>query len=243
LREVAVEIEYDELFNTWLPNGDDPEGSVEKQIEWRLDGSSDWNEKMWLAAPRSRPSSTRQVRSERPQFAFPFRAGLWIAHVEPFERVEHDPRDDRTGVLLVVGRQELPGRLVDAGRAQTFFVGPRVVMPEFPLLQIRVAEFAILLGVVGALQKPLLSLFPREVEEELDHAGSVDVEAPFKILDRAMALAPDLLVATRRVRNGFAFEKVVVNPRDPHFLVIGTVEDRDPSARESRVPVQLPWAA
>jgi len=58
-----------------------------------------------------------------------------------------------------------------------------IIIPECPLLYIRVAEFPVLLRVIDTLQKSLLLLFLREVEKELDYASSVDPEVLFKVVD------------------------------------------------------------
>jgi len=53
---------------------------------------------------------------------------------------------------------------------------------------------------------------------------------PLEIVDRAVTLAPDLLVVMRRLRNGFGFENVAMHPDDQYLLIVGTIENRDPSA-------------
>jgi len=119
-----------------------------------------------LGAPR--PSSTRQLRPERLQFALSLCSRLGIAHVERLECVEKDLRDDQAGVFLIVGGNDIPRSRVGARRGQAFLVGLGVVVPEFALLQIRVAELPVLAGVVDAFEKALPLFFFREVEKELD---------------------------------------------------------------------------
>ena len=78
------------------------------------------------------------------------------------------------------------------------------MLPKFPLRDIRKTEFPVLVRLVDARQKALSLLLLREVEEELDDAGSVDVEVPLQIHDRTIPVVPDFLVVMRRVRDRFA---------------------------------------
>ena len=52
-------------------------------------------------------SSLRIACNSRLTFGARFR----IAHLQPFERVEDDLRDDQPGVFLVVGGNDVPGRV------------------------------------------------------------------------------------------------------------------------------------
>src|SRR5271170_1723300 len=183
-----------------------------------------------LTVPPSRVNSTLQLSPERLQLALALRARLGILHVEPLERVEQDLRDDQPGVFLVVGGNDVPRSRVGARRGQAFLVGLGVVFPEFALFQIRVAELPVLAGVVDAVEKALSLFFFREVEKELDDASPVDVEMPLEIVDGTVTLAPDFLVVMRRLRNGFGLENVAMHPNDQDLLIVGTIEDRDPSA-------------
>ena len=79
-----------------------------------------------------------------------------------------------------------------------------VVLPEFPLFNVRDAEFPVLFRLVDACEKALSLLLLGEVEEELDDAGSVDVEVFLQIHDRTIAVVPELLVVMWRVREPFA---------------------------------------
>ena len=121
---------------------------------------------------------------------------------------------DQPGVFFVVGGNDVPGRLAGARFAQAFRVGFGVGVPEFALLQIRVAEFPVLLAVVDTIEKALALLLLREVEKDFYDAGSIGVEVPFEVVDRTIAFAPGLLVVTRRVRNGLPVENFRVHAND-----------------------------
>ena len=131
--------------------------------------------------------SIGQRLAERLQLDLPLRVRLRIAHCESLQRVEDDLGDDQTGVFLVVGGNHIPRRRAGARLAQALRIGFGVFVPEFALLEIRVAEFPVLLGVVDALEKTPALLLPREVEKDFDDTGSVDVEAPLKVVDGALS--------------------------------------------------------
>ena len=137
---------------------------------------------------------------------------------------------DQPGVLLVVGGNDISGGVACAGRAETFPEGFHVLLPEFPLGDVRQAEFPVLVRLVDARQKTLSLFLFRQMEEELDDAGSVAVEVSLHIDDRTIAVVPDSLVAMQRVREPFAAKNLGMNADDQDFLVIGSVEDADPSA-------------
>ena len=80
------------------------------------------------------------------------------------------------------------------------------------------------------MQETLPLLLLREVQEELDDAGSVAVEMALQIRDRPIPLVPDRLVVVRRVREPFAAEDLGMHADDQHLLVVGPVEDADPPA-------------
>ncbi len=81
-----------------------------------------------------------------------------------------------------------------ACRTEAFLIRLHVVLPEFSLLDVRKAEFPVLFRLVDACEEALSLLFVREVEEELDDAGSVDMEMSLQIHDRPIPVAPDRLV-------------------------------------------------
>ena len=106
-----------------------------------------------------------------------------ISHFESFERIKDNLRYDQPSILFVVGRNDIPGRVLRACRTQAFLKGLHIILPEFPLFYIRHAEFPILLRLVDACEESLSLLVLREVKEELDDAGSVVVEVSLQIHD------------------------------------------------------------
>jgi hypothetical protein len=99
-------------------------------------------------------------------------------------------------------------------------------------------------------QKALSLFFLREMEEELDDAGSVAVEVFLQIHDRTIPVVPDRLVVVWRAGSPFAAENFAVHADDQHLLVVRPIEDADPPAfpvargwcaRESRVAIRRDW--
>ena len=91
--------------------------------------------------------------------------------------------DDQPRVFLVVGGNDEPRRVINASCAEAFLIGLGVLVPEFALLQIRVAEFPVFLGVVDTFEKAFALFFLRQVEKDFDDASPVDGEVLFKIVD------------------------------------------------------------
>ncbi len=114
-------------------------------------------------------------------------AGFGVGHFETGEGVEDNPGNNQPGVVFVIGRHHIPGGLAGTGGSQTFLIGLPILFPEFPLLDVRQAEFPVLLRLVNAGQKALSLLVLREVQVELDDPGSIAVEMSLQILDRTDA--------------------------------------------------------
>ena len=113
-------------------------------------------------------------------------------------------------------------------RAQASFIGAHVLLPEFSLDNVRGAEFPVLFRLIDARQKALSLFFLREMEEELDDAGSVAVEVFLQIHDRTIPVVPDRLVVVWRAGSPFAAENFAVHADDQHLLVVRPIEDADP---------------
>jgi len=74
------------------------------------------------------------------------------------------------------------------------------------------------------------------------------MEMSLQIRDGAIALMPECLVVARRIHERFAAQQFGVYTDDQHFLVIGAVEDANPSARRQiargtpqKIVFQLRW--
>ncbi len=68
-------------------------------------------------------------------------------------------RNDQPGVLLVVGRHDVPGRRFCAGGAQTGLIGLHILLPVISFLNVGQAEFPVLFRFVDAFEKALPLLF------------------------------------------------------------------------------------
>src|SRR5690242_20765143 len=101
----------------------------------------------------------REALADRLQFPQPFGTGRRIAHVKPFQRVEDDLGDDQPGIGLVVGGNDIPGRMLAAGGRQALLIGLHIVLPVFALLHIAGAELPVLVRLVDAGQEALALFF------------------------------------------------------------------------------------
>ena len=120
-------------------------------------------------------SQLRQLLTDREQFATAICARFGKGHFESFECVEDNLGYDQSSILLVVGGNDIPGRVPGACRTEAFFIGLHVLLPEFPLLNVPKAQFPILFLLIDALKETLSLFFLGEVEEESDDTGSVAV--------------------------------------------------------------------
>src|SRR5579863_7522703 len=157
-------------------------------------------------------------------------ARLGVSHFELPERIEDDLRYDQTGVLFVIGGNDIPGRVVCTGCTEAVLIGLHVMLPEFPLLDICIAELPVLLRLVDARQKAFPLLLFREMEEELDDASAVNVKVFLKIHNRTIPIVPDFLVIVRSVWDALADQNFGMHAGNQNFLVIGQVEDANPPA-------------
>src|SRR5579863_4499000 len=120
--------------------------------------------------------------------------------------------------------------MVCTGCSEALFVCLHVMLPEFPFLNICVAELPVLLRLVDTRQKAFSLLLFREVEEELDDASAVGVKVFLKIDNRTIPIVPDCLVIMRSVRDALAEQNFGMHAGNQDFLVVGPVEDADPPA-------------
>ena len=78
-------------------------------------------------------------------------------------------------------------------RAKAFLISLHILLPERAFLQVRKGELPVLLRVIDALEEALALLLLREVEVELDDAGSVSMEVSLQVHDGSIPLMPDAL--------------------------------------------------
>ena len=111
------------------------------------------------------------------------RARLGVSHFEFIERIEDNLGHDQPGILFVVGGDDVPGRVMGAGGAQASLISLRVLLPVFPLVDVRDAELPVLARLIDALEEAFALLAFREMEEELDDPGSIAVEMFLQVND------------------------------------------------------------
>ena len=109
--------------------------------------------------------------------------GFRERHFKVFKSLDHNLRNNQTRIVLVVGRNNIPRNVLCAGCTKTLLVSRHVLGPEFPFFDIRQTEFPVLFRFVYPLNEAPALLLLREVQEELDDAGSVGVQVPLQIDD------------------------------------------------------------
>ena len=119
-----------------------------------------------------------------------------VCHLKFPESIDNDPGNDQPGIPLVIGRNDVPWRLVSARGAETFFIGRDILFPERPLVYVGRAEFPIFVRFVDPLEESLSLLFPRKMKEDLDNVGAVVEQVPFQIHDGTIAICPERFVVT-----------------------------------------------
>ena len=120
--------------------------------------------------------------------------------------------------------------MTSASRAQASLKSLRVILPIFPLVNVREAEFPVLIRIINAFQESLSLLLLGQMKEELDDASAVAMEVLFQIHDGAIPFLPEGFLVTQFFRQALAAENFRMHPHNQHFLVIGTIEDTDPPA-------------
>src|SRR4051812_2923685 len=140
---------------------------------------------------------------------------LGIARVHRLERLDDDAAHRPVAEPLVVGRDDVPGRMLGRGAGDGLLVGLHVVVPPGALGQVPPLELPALGRIVEALAQPLGLLLARDVQEQLDDARAGVVQQRLEVVDVPVAPAPHRLVDE------------VVDARDEHVLVVRAVEDPD----------------
>src|SRR5207249_3595567 len=104
-----------------------------------------------------------------------------------------------------------------------------IAVPELSLRHIRQAELPVLVRIINAVEKTLPLLFLRNVEEEFHDACAISMEMAFQIHDRAVPVSPDRLLIENFCRKPLAEQDFRMHADDQHFLVIGPVENPNPT--------------
>src|SRR6185437_12735041 len=129
---------------------------------------------------------------------------------------------------------DVPGRILGAGRAQAGLICLHVLIPEFPLFDVIRAEFPVFLRIIDARNEALALLFFRKMQKKLNDSCSVPEEMIFETHDRAIPSLPDLVLVDQLIRQPFAAQDLGVNSYYEDFLVIGTIENANAAALRQR---------
>jgi|SRR5665213_15538 len=140
----------DQRFEEAMREMDKQFNTLKEILEASLANGGSWKAALF--------SSLCEFLADRQQFPAAFCARLGVTHPELLERVEHDCRYDQSGVLLVVGRNDIPRRIRAARRTQALLVRFRVRLPVTAFLDVRETEFPILFRLIDARQKALALL-------------------------------------------------------------------------------------
>ena len=141
-------------------------------------------------------------------FQFPpaFRGGLGICHLKFIERIQDNLGNNQPGIFLIIGGNDIPGRVMGAGRGQASLISLHVMLPVFPLVNIREAEFPVFVRLINALEESLSLFVLRQVKEDLDDPRAVTVEMLLQVHDGTIPLLPNrlLVAATHPQAPGYA---------------------------------------
>ncbi len=104
------------------------------------------------------------------------------------------------------------------------FIRRLVIVPAFPLLHVRRREFPVLLRIVQPLQKSLLLLFLRNIQENFSYRDPVSRHIFLKRADIFIPVLPEMFSA-KFLRNALLFQYFGMHPHHQHLFVVGPVED------------------
>jgi hypothetical protein len=90
---------------------------------------------------------------------------LRIRHPQITERIDDNVGNNQPGILLIICGNDVPGRVMGACRVQALLKSLSVILPEFPFVNVRDAEFPVLLGIINALEESLSLLALRSTTE------------------------------------------------------------------------------
>ena len=86
----------------------------------------------------------------------------------------------------------MPRRMLSAGRGQAVLISLLVMLPVFPLVNVREAEFPVLVRLINTFEKSLSLLFLRQVQEKFDDPRAIAMEVLLQIHDGAIPLLPEI---------------------------------------------------
>src|SRR6476620_10030555 len=174
--------------------------------------------------------SFREPLTQRQQFAPALCARFWICHFESFEYVENNLGHNKSSVLFVVGANDIPRNVPGACRTEAFLVRVHVLVPEFPLLDVRAPNFQFFSGSSIRCRKRFRCSSFERWRKNLMMWVSLPLRCPLQMHDGPILFVPDSLLVVYRTGQPFAAENLWMHAGDQHLLVIGAVEDSDPPA-------------
>jgi hypothetical protein len=104
------------------------------------------------------------------------------------------------------------------------------MLPVFPLVYVREAEFPVLIRLINAFEESFPLLVLRKVQKNFDDPRAVAMKVLFQIHDGTIPFLPDIFLVTQLFLKSLTVEYFWMHPDDQHFLVIGTIENADPPA-------------
>ena len=97
-------------------------------------------------------------------------------------------------------------------------------------MHVRQAELPVLVRLIDARKESLPLFLFGEVEKYLDDPGSIAMQMPLQIDDRAITPVPDGFLVAQFFRQSLAAKQLRMHANYQYILVIGTIEDADPPA-------------
>ena len=138
-------------------------------------------------------------------------------HVHVLERVAQQLGDDGPRIPAVVGRHQIPRRLLGAGAQEHILPCGHVVVPAGARLKVARIELPVFGRIIETAQEVAFLLVFADHEEDFDDGASVGRQLRFESVDFVVPCLPHF------------FRLRFVDARHDDVLVMGPVEDGDPS--------------
>src|SRR5258706_3635021 len=116
---------------------------------------------------------------------------LRVAEIEVFHRLHDGGGDDEPREPLVVGRHNVPWRMLPRSRPDRFLERLRVAVPEATFLDIGRRELPAFLRVVEAIPETFFLLLARKVQKEFEDGRSLAGELVLQLCDISEPLASE----------------------------------------------------
>ena len=138
-------------------------------------------------------------------------------HVHVLERVAQQLGDDGPRIPTIVGRHQIPRRLLGAGAQEHILPCGHVVVPAGARLKVARIELPVFGRIIETAQEVAFLLVFADHEEDFDDGASVGRQLRFESVDFVVPCLPHF------------FRLRFVDARHDDVLVMGPVEDGDPS--------------